>query len=68
MAEEALQVWTKIIARSVRNALESIHARNISDDLMPNINRACRRGIYLGGLTHSSHAWSSSSSIGRHKS
>jgi hypothetical protein len=47
MAEEALQVWTKIIAMSVRNALESIHAKHISNDLMPDINRACRRGIYL---------------------
>ena len=47
VAEESLQAWTKLIAISVRNELEDIHARHISDELMPDINRAIRRGIYL---------------------
>jgi hypothetical protein len=46
-AEESLQAWTKLIAISVRNELEDIHSRHISDELMPDINRAIRRGIYL---------------------
>ena len=47
LAEESLQAWTKLIAISVRNELEDIHAHHISDELMPDINRAIRRGIYL---------------------
>jgi hypothetical protein len=47
LAEESLQSWTKLIAISVRNEMESFHARHISDDLMPELNRAIRRGIYL---------------------
>jgi hypothetical protein len=46
-ADESLQAWTKVIAISVRNELEDIHSRHISDDLMPDLNRAVRRGIYL---------------------
>lgn len=46
-AEESLQAWTKVIAMSVRNEREDIHSRHISDELMPDINRAIRRGIYL---------------------
>ncbi len=47
VAEESLQAWTKLIAISVRNELEDIHSQHISDELMPDINRAIRRGIYL---------------------
>jgi hypothetical protein len=46
-ADESLQAWTKVIAISVRNELEDIHSRHISDELMPDLNRAVRRGIYL---------------------
>jgi hypothetical protein len=47
VVEESLQAWTKLIAMPVRNELEDIHCRHISDELMPDINRAIRRGIYL---------------------
>ncbi len=47
LAEESLQAWTKLIAISVRNEMEDIHCRHISDDLMPDLNRAIRRGIYM---------------------
>jgi hypothetical protein len=47
LAEESLQAWTKLIAISVRNEMEEIHAQHIPDDLMPDLNRAIRRGIYL---------------------
>jgi hypothetical protein len=46
-AEESLQAWTKLIAISVRNEMEDFHSKHISDDLMPELNRAIRRGIYL---------------------
>jgi hypothetical protein len=45
--EESLQAWTKLIAISVRNEMEDIHAKHIPDELMPDLNRAIRRGIYL---------------------
>ncbi len=47
LAEESLQAWTKLIAISVRNQMEDFHTQHISDDLMPELNRAIRRGIYL---------------------
>ena len=45
--DESLQAWTKVIAISVRNELEDIHSQHISDELMPDLNRSVRRGIYL---------------------
>jgi hypothetical protein len=47
LAEESLQAWTKLIAISVRNEMENFHSQHISDDVMPELNRAIRRGIYL---------------------
>jgi hypothetical protein len=47
LAEESLQAWTKLIAISVRNEMEDFHSKHISDELMPDLNRAIRRGIYL---------------------
>ena len=47
LAEESLQAWTKLIAISVRNELENFHVQYIPDDLMPELNRTIRRGIYL---------------------
>jgi len=46
-AEESLQAWTKVIAISIRHELEDIHVRHIPDELMPDLNRTVRRGIYL---------------------
>ena len=38
----------KVIARFVRDSLEDLHAKNVvmTDDNMPDINRAIRRWIY----------------------
>jgi hypothetical protein len=46
-----------ILAYSVRNALEDLHAEHIPDRLMPTVNRAVRNSIYESLLDVPSLGW-----------
>jgi len=44
--QEAMKLYTKMVAIIVRNEMEQFHTDHIPDKLMPELNRAIRNGIY----------------------
>src|SRR5438105_4942449 len=44
--KRSLQLWTKLIAMNVRNAMENFHCENLTDEQMKILNPIIRKGIY----------------------